>query len=319
MAPKSTLRGLWAASLTPLAADGSIDQKLLVDHARFLLRSGCDGIVPFGTTGEGQSFTLAERRLAVEALLGAGIKPDAMAVGIGCAAIGDAAELARHALGLGIRHLLALPPFFFKGVSDAGVAAAFARLIDMVGDARMQLVLYHIPQVTAVPVGFAAIEKLLRDYPAIVVAIKDSAGEWTHTQELLRRFPGLAVLVGAEDQLPQALRHGAAGTICGMANLVPALMRKVHDSAGKPEEAALTQRIAALAGIVDRGSFVARLKAALGEATGLPSWRAVRAPVMPLAAPDAQTLWQELRAAALTSADTGAAGTLPKGAAAAAP
>src|SRR5260221_12397640 len=69
------VHGLWCALLTPLDASGGVDHDLLVAHARSLQRQGVDGVAPFGTTGEGQSFSVAERVAGVEALLTAGGSP----------------------------------------------------------------------------------------------------------------------------------------------------------------------------------------------------------------------------------------------------
>ena len=113
-----------------------------------LFAAGVDGIALFGTTGEGQSFSVAQRRRGLDALLAAGIPPQRVVAGTGCAAIADTIELTRHAVGSGCAGALVLPPFFFKGLSDEGIYASYARLIDGVADARLRLYLYHIPQVT---------------------------------------------------------------------------------------------------------------------------------------------------------------------------
>ena len=55
------IRGFWVASATPLAADGSVDSAKLAGHAKQLFGKGVDGVVLFGTTGEGTSFNVAER------------------------------------------------------------------------------------------------------------------------------------------------------------------------------------------------------------------------------------------------------------------
>ena len=64
------IRGAWAAATTPLDGAGGIDTTALARHARWLLDEGCDGLVLFGTSGEGPSFTLAERLAAAEARAG---------------------------------------------------------------------------------------------------------------------------------------------------------------------------------------------------------------------------------------------------------
>lgn len=68
------IRGFWVASATPLATDGSVDSAKLAAHAKQLFGKGVDGVVLFGTTGEGTSFNVGERVATVEAVLKAGIR-----------------------------------------------------------------------------------------------------------------------------------------------------------------------------------------------------------------------------------------------------
>jgi hypothetical protein len=71
----NTLQGLWCATLSPLDKRGAFDAARLANHAQRLFAAGVDGIAPFGTTGEGQSFSVAERRAGLDALIAAGIAP----------------------------------------------------------------------------------------------------------------------------------------------------------------------------------------------------------------------------------------------------
>ena len=78
------IRGLWCATVTPMAADGTIDDRRFAAHARALFAQGVDGIAPFGTTGEGQSFSCDERRAGLDALLAAGIPATRIVAATGC-------------------------------------------------------------------------------------------------------------------------------------------------------------------------------------------------------------------------------------------
>ncbi|MCJ9735306.1 dihydrodipicolinate synthase family protein [Bradyrhizobium sp. PRIMUS42] len=114
------IRGFWVASATPLAADGSVDSAKLAAHANQLFGKGVDGVVLFGTTGEGTSFNVTERVATIEAVLKAGVAPERIGIGGGFPAITDSIALSRAALGLGLRHVLLLPPYFDRGVTAEG-------------------------------------------------------------------------------------------------------------------------------------------------------------------------------------------------------
>jgi 4-hydroxy-tetrahydrodipicolinate synthase len=276
------VHGVWCAALTPVNPDGSVANARFAEHAKHLLASGVDGIAPFGTTGEGQSFSVAQRRSSVDALLAAGIPAQRLLPATGCAAIADTIELTRHAVDAGCAGVLVLPPFFFKGVGDDGVFATYRALIEGVNDSRLRVYLYHIPQVTSVPIGFAAIERLLAEFPGVVVGIKDSAGNLDHSLELVDRFPALNVFVGHEPHLPQLLDAGGAGTVCGLANLYPQVLRRLHDAttevARQEELVVLAELIAAL----KPHSLMPALKAIRFLQTGDARWLNVRPPLVAL-------------------------------------
>jgi 4-hydroxy-tetrahydrodipicolinate synthase len=276
------IRGVWCATLTPLDGNGAPDASRLAAHARRLFAAGVDGIAPFGTTGEGQSFSVRERRVGLEGVLTAGIAPSRVIAGTGCAALEDTIELTRHAVQAGCAGALVLPPFFFKGVSDEGVYASYARLIDGVGDARLRIYLYHIPQVTGVPIPHDVISRLTTTFPGVIAGVKDSAGNFSHTRTLLERFRTLSVFVGHEPHLPAALAAGGAGTICGIANVYPRLIRRIHDHPASPATKDDVAQVEAFIALFERFPVFAAFKALVAEVTQDPGWEALRVPLMPL-------------------------------------
>ena len=124
------LTGIWPALMTPLDADLAIDHPRFAAHARALIEAGCQGVTPFGTTGEGPSFSVAERRAAVDALIAGGVAPSRILVSASCAALPDTLALVRHAQDVGAWGVLLMPPFFFKGVSDEGIVAFYRQVLE---------------------------------------------------------------------------------------------------------------------------------------------------------------------------------------------
>ena len=225
------ITGLWAAATTPVATTGAIDHAVLADHAQRLLRWGCDGLVLFGSCGEGPSFSIAERLAATEAVLRAGVAPARLALGAGCPAIADTVALTKGMLGLGIARALLLPPYYFADVSPTGIEDAYAAVLDGVADARLSACLYHIPQVCGVGVPAPVLGRLRARYGAVVSGVKDSSGDFAAFLAFRAAAPDVAALVGAEVLIARAMAAGGQGTICGMANLLPALIRRLLDGA----------------------------------------------------------------------------------------
>jgi len=293
------VHGLWCAMLTPLDTSGGVDHGMLVAHAKSLLARGVDGVAPFGTTGEGQSFSVAEREAGIDALLAGGIPGERLVAATGCAALPETIALTRHGVQAGCAACLVLPPFFWKDATDEGLFAWYAQVIEAVGDARLRVYLYHIPQVSGTPLSVDLIARLAAAFPCIIAGVKDSAGRWENTEALLARVPQLAILVGHEPHLPRLLRAGGAGTICGVANVFPALVRALFSPVVTPAD---EQRVVTFIEIAFRQPFLAGFKAVLAEQTRNPAWRAVRAPLLPLPAESRRTLLAALRDAGLLAA-----------------
>ncbi|MGB2164005.1 MAG: dihydrodipicolinate synthase family protein, partial [Candidatus Puniceispirillaceae bacterium] len=144
------ITGLIAPLLTPFDDNLALDQEKFNALAKRLLDTGCSGLAPFGTTGEALSVSHGERKAALEGLVAAGIDPSVMIPGTGLCNLPDTVDLCQHAINLGCAGVMTLPPFYFKGMSDAGLYDYFVRLIDMVNDDRLKIYLYHIPQVSGV-------------------------------------------------------------------------------------------------------------------------------------------------------------------------
>ncbi len=205
-----------------------------------------------------------------------------MLAATGCAALPDAIELTRHALAAGCAGALVLPPFFFKDVTDEGIYAAYAALIDGVGDNRLRLYLYHIPQVSGVGLSVAMVSRLAAAYPAVVAGVKDSSGSFDNSRELVAALPQLSIFVGHEPHLPALRKLGGAGTICGIANLYPRLMRRLYDSSLDSSPGGELPLIESVIAALMRFPIFGALKSLQAELSGDASWRALRAPLLPL-------------------------------------
>ncbi|HEY8244349.1 MAG TPA: dihydrodipicolinate synthase family protein [Casimicrobiaceae bacterium] len=216
--PASQRFGLGVALVTPFALDGAVDLARLRKHARRVLDEGCASVTLFGTTGEGASLGLAQRASMLEALDDAGVDlATQVLAGVAASSVEDAAAQANQLYDAGGRGILLAPPFYFKGVDDEGVYRWFASVIERCRAPR-EVVVYHIPQVTGVPVGSALVGRLKSAFPGVVAAVKDSSGDWGSTERLLADHADLHILVGDERLLARAVRHGGSGAINGFAN-----------------------------------------------------------------------------------------------------
>jgi 4-hydroxy-tetrahydrodipicolinate synthase len=276
-------RGVLSPVVTPFTADLRPDVPRFVRHCRWLLGNDV-GLAVFGTNSEANSLTVAEKLGLLDALVEAGIPAARMMPGTGTCAFPDTVELTRRAVAHGCGGVLMLPPFYYKGVSDDGLFASFAEVIERVGDPRLRVYLYHIPPVSMVPISLALIDRLLRRYPGTIAGVKDSSGDWSNTRAMLEQFQpqGFDVFAGSETFLLATLRGGGAGCISATANVNPAAIASLSRDWGKPDadarQAALDRVRAAFQGF----PMIPALKAAIAHFSGDPSWTAVRPPLVAL-------------------------------------
>lgn len=210
--------GLGVALVTPFARDGSVDLARLVAHARNCLDEGCSTVTLFGTTGEGASLGSGQRAAMLEAMDDAGLDLRATVLaGVAASAAEDAAAQANQLYDAGGRGILLAPPFYFKGVGDEGLYRWFSTVLERCRDPR-EVIVYHLPSITAVPLSSPLIGRLKRAFPGVVTGVKDSSGEWANTERLLADHADLHILVGDERQLARAMRQGGSGAINGFSN-----------------------------------------------------------------------------------------------------
>jgi 4-hydroxy-tetrahydrodipicolinate synthase len=294
------LAGVLSPALTPFDDRLEVDVPRWVAHCRWLLENGCSGLAIFGTTSEANSLSVEERERMLDAAIEAGLAPDKLMPGTGCSALPDTVRLTKRAVHAGCAGVLVLPPFYYKGISNEALFQSYAAVIDRVADARLRLFLYHIPQMTQVPISIAVIERLRAAYPALVVGIKDSSGDWSNTKAMLDALPGFRIFVGSERFLLRNLRAGGAGCITATANLNARAIDHLYREWRSPEADGLQDRLDRLRGVFERLPAVAALKSALAHFRNDPRWRTVRPPLLPLAPAQEDTLLAELREAHVT-------------------
>jgi 4-hydroxy-tetrahydrodipicolinate synthase len=292
------LKGALAPVLTPFRADLEPDTPRFIAHCRWLVESGA-GLAIFGTNSEAASLSVDERLRLTDALLEAGVPAGRMMPGTGASSIADAVTLTRHAVGSGAAGVLMLPPFYYKGVGDAGLFDYFAHVIDKVASGDLRIYLYHIPQVTQVPISLALVEMLRKRFPQTVVGAKDSSGNWDNTKALLEHFAkdGFDVFPASESLLSQALPLGAAGCISATVNLNPAGIRALYERWNTPEGAQLQARADTIRKIFQSPNMIPAMKRAAAEFSGHGDWAVVRPPLTRLDEAAAARLLRELQAA----------------------
>lgn len=274
---------LAVAVTTPIDSQLRPDAERLIARCHALLAAGVDGITLFGTTGEGAEFAVEDRIAGLEALVASGFEAERLVVSIGALAVSDVVRLARHATGLGVHGVLLMPPCVYRGgVTEDGTFRYFSAVIDRIALTELRLYLYHFPDICGVPMTPQVVRRLDERYPGMLAGVKDSGGDLGFTEGLIRRFSHLSIFTGSEIHLPQALAAGARGTICGLGNVMPRLMRAMMDQPTAYDRTLLVPVINSGDAILSRRPFIASVKSLLADVSGDPGWRAVLPPMAEL-------------------------------------
>jgi 4-hydroxy-tetrahydrodipicolinate synthase len=289
--PPTELSGVICAALTPLDATLEPDASAAVAHCRRLLRLGCDGINLLGTTGEAASLSVGQRTSLMRAVAQSGLPLECFMVGTGASALADAVELTREAVALGYAGALVIPPFYYKNVSDDGVAAFYRALIERVADDRLRLYFYNFPQLSGVRISAAVIAEVEAAYPGVAAGIKDSSGEPGYADDLAARF-ALAVFPGSEAFLLDGRARGFAGCISATVNVSAPLAARVWRAAD--DARAAQGELTAIRAAIARYPMVPALRYLASVIGADAAWLRVLPPQAPLGPDDGRALLADL-------------------------
>ncbi len=218
MAVQHRVRGTLAAAVTPVTgAAGSIDGDGIGAAVDFYARSGLDGILALGTTGEGILFSLDERRFAADEFVTAAHHRLAVVVHCGAQTTHDTVVLAEHAAAHEAAGVAVIPPPYF-----ALDAEAIWRHLDAAAHACAPLpfYIYEFAARSGYAVPIEVVERLGSSAPNLA-GLKVSDSPFEKVQPYL--LPGLDIFVGAEGLIAQGMASGAAGAVSGLAGAFPEL------------------------------------------------------------------------------------------------
>ena len=276
------LSGVIAAIATPVLDDGAPDTERAVKLARYLLDHGCDGLNVLGTTGEATSFSLEERKRVMSAYKQAGLPLARLMVGTGAAATADAVALTRHAAELGFAGALVLPPFYYKGVPDDGLAAYVDTIVQSTAATPIAIYLYHYPALSGLPWHAALIRRLLSAHRGRIVGLKDSSGDMAYAREAAAISNEFKVFPSTEAVLMEARAGAFAGCISATANLNADLCARAFLDG----DAAALDAAVAIRKLFDGKALVPGVKALLSHIHGDVALARVKPPLAAFPAAD---------------------------------
>jgi 4-hydroxy-tetrahydrodipicolinate synthase len=284
------LSGVYAAAVTPLKPDLSPDLEAVAPFLAFLASRGCHGALLFGTTGEGPSFSPAERVAVWRAALKVReqIPTFQLLAGTGTPSLTETIDLTKLAFDLGYDGVVTLPPYYFRKVTDDGLFRWFEGVIQKAVPKDGYLLGYHFPGVAGVGFSLDLLARLKDSFPKQFAGIKDSSHDEDFTSALGQKFgEDLAVFSGTDSDFTIALQNQAAGCITAPANLISLGLRDIYDLFLSGGDTSASQAKVSEQGHILDGyqPFPASLKALLARLYGQPRWP-VRPPLVEISKVD---------------------------------
>lgn len=219
-------KGSIVAIVTPFGKNGSLDEKALSSLVEYHIKSGTDGIVPCGTTGESATLDYEEHKKVIEICVKVAAKRVPVIAGTGSNSTQEAVELSRHAKTIGADGLLLVSPYYNKP-TQRGLYLHFKTIAEKVD---LPIVLYNIASRTAVNIEPETIARLVEDCKNIV-AVKEASGSLDQMSKIMSLCGSRIVMLSGDDLLTlPILSIGGEGVISVVANIIPADVKAMVDS-----------------------------------------------------------------------------------------
>lgn len=282
--PHPDWHGIYVAAVTPLSPAGKLAPDDLPALLDLYAARGCHGVLLFGTTGEGPSFSLSERQPYIAAAAAWQLAhPGALKllVGVGTPSLDDSIRLSQMTFGEGLDGVVCLPPYYFRTASEAGLTLWFDRVIAEGVPNRGAFFFYHFPQTAGLGIPEATVRDLMQRYPQRVAGLKDSSGEVASVQRWVATVPGLRVFAGHDVIMSAALAGGAAGMMTALNNVCSPLSRALYEAWQQGENVAeLQDQLSAARLALVEGPVAPGIKAVMHARLGQPLW-GVKPPMTP--------------------------------------
>ena len=214
--------GVYAAGLSILKENKSLDVEATINHAESVIKSGLHGVFFFGSTGQSQLISTSEKKDLISRTATSKFK-NQFYIGTGVNSLKDNLDLIRYSMEFGFQTFLLMPPAYYKGNSHEGVYNFYAEIIAQI--AKIKIILYNFEKLSGYLFSAEAVKKLAKDFPKQIIGCKDSSYNLFETLKI----PGFKMFPGSEAKMLKGLELGCSGCISAVTNVTHSLARKVFD------------------------------------------------------------------------------------------
>ena len=231
----SKISGIFAASMSVLNPELSLNVKKTIDHAEKLINQGCHGTVIFGSTGQAQLISISEKIELLNKLSESKTK-DKHLIGTGLNSLGETINFMKIATSLNFKKFLIMPPAYYK-YGHSEVIQFYTKIIE--SNPECEIILYNFEKLCGYKFSVECIEDLIKKFPNQIVGVKDSS--YNIFENL--KIENFSVFPGSESKLLKGLELGCSGIITATCNVTAELSRKVYDDFFSNKEQSSNKRL----------------------------------------------------------------------------
>jgi 4-hydroxy-tetrahydrodipicolinate synthase len=245
------ISGIFAASMSVLNSDLSLNVEKTIDHAEKLISQGCHGTAIFGSTGQSQLIPISEK---IELLnkLSKSKHRNKHLIGTGLNSLGETINFMKIASSLNFEKFLIMPPAYYK-YGDIEVIEFYTKIINSVP--KCKIILYNFEKLCGYKFSIDCVKELVKKFPDQIVGVKDSSYNLFENLKL----ENFSIFPGSELKLLKGLQLGCSGIITATCNVTAELSRKVYDDFYAEKKQSVNEKLCNVRGAFDKFNLISGL------------------------------------------------------------
>ena len=245
------ISGIFAASMSVLNSDLSLNVEKTIKHAEKLIDQGCHGVAIFGSTGQAQLISISEKIKLLNELSKNKYREKYL-IGTGLNSLSETINFVQVAKSLNFKNFLIMPPAYYK-YEDDNVIEFYSRIVESVHDCR--IILYNFEKLCGYKFSLECVKKLAQNFPSQIIGVKDSS--YNLFEKL--KLPDFSIFPGSELKLLNGLELGCSGIITATCNVTAELSRKVYDDFFNKKHQTYNQKLCDVRSVFDKYNLISAL------------------------------------------------------------
>ena len=247
----SKFEGIYAATVSVLNNDLSLNIDKTISHAETIIDIGCHGAAIFGSTGQAQLLSISEKINLLNKLSLSKHKEKYL-IGTGLNSLGETINLMRVANSLSFNSFLIMPPAYYK-YDDRDVKNFYSKIVE--ASPQSKIILYNFEKLSGYKFSLKCVEDLVKSFPDQIVGVKDSSYNLYENLKL----ENFSVMPGSETKLLSGLKLGCSGIITATCNVTSQLARKVYDDFKNGKDQTVNQKLCDVRQVFDRYNLISAI------------------------------------------------------------